>query len=39
MDMTDEEIKQRIEELHNAGMTLAAKALQRELDFRQKRAA
>ncbi|WP_255471648.1 hypothetical protein [Poseidonocella sp. HB161398] len=39
MPMTDEELERRIEELNNSGMTLAAKALMRELNYRQKRAA
>ncbi|RKT30951.1 hypothetical protein BXY70_2947 [Roseovarius halotolerans] len=34
--MTDEEIEQRIDELQNSGMHLAAKALMRELHFRRK---
>lgn len=39
MPMSDEELEQRIEELNNAGMTLAAKALMRELHYRHKRGA
>ncbi|TCO72996.1 hypothetical protein [Rhodovulum euryhalinum] len=38
-DLSDEELKQRIEELQASGMTLAAKALMRELGFREKHAA
>ncbi len=39
MPMSDEELERRIEELNNSGMTLAAKALMRELSYRAKRAA
>ncbi len=39
MPMSDEEIERRIEELNNSGMTLAAKALMRELNYRATRAA
>lgn len=38
-DLTNDELLQRIEELSKAGMTQAAKALQRELAYRAKRAA
>lgn len=37
MDLTVEEIEQRIEELKEQGMTLAARALQRELSIRQRK--
>ncbi len=37
--MSIEELEQRIEELQNSGMTLAARALQRELNYRKKQAA
>ena len=36
MSMSTEEIKRRIEELQESGMTLAAKALMRELNFRER---
>mgnify|MGYP001325939519 CR=1 FL=1 len=39
MPLSDEELQIRIDDLNNAGMTLAAKALMKELDFRKKRAA
>ncbi len=35
-DMTTEEIEQRIEDLQNSGMHLAARALIRELNNRRK---
>ena len=38
-DITNEELERRLEELLRAGMTLAANALQREQDFRNRRAA
>jgi|GEM_PF-3013500 hypothetical protein len=36
MDMTNEEIERRIEQLQDDGMTLAARALIRELSQRRK---
>ena len=36
MSMSTEEIKSRIDELQESGMTLAAKALIRELSFRER---
>ncbi len=39
MSMTNEELIQRIEDLQKSGMHLAAKSLQRELNYRQKQAA
>lgn len=39
MGLTNEELKERIEELKNGGMILAARALERELNFREKKAA
>lgn len=36
MSMSNEEIKSRIEELQKSGMTLAAKALMRELSVRER---
>ncbi|WP_281260155.1 hypothetical protein [Pararhodobacter marinus] len=38
-DITNEELERRIEELKQSGMTLAAKALQREQSFRERKAA
>lgn len=38
-DLTDQELDQRIEELNKAGLVLAAKSLEREKQFRAKRAA
>lgn len=37
--LTTEELQSRIQELHDAGMFMAAKALVRELNFREKQAA
>jgi len=37
--ISDEELKERIEDLQNAGMALAARALLRELSFRERQAA
>jgi len=37
--LTDDELQARIRELQDAGMFMAAKALVRELNFREKRAA
>lgn len=37
--LTTEELRNRIKDLHDAGMHLAAKALVRELNFREKQAA
>ncbi|GAB4265713.1 MAG: hypothetical protein Kow0013_14130 [Pararhodobacter sp.] len=37
-DLSNDELERRIEELTKAGMILAAKALQREQSFRQKKA-
>lgn len=39
MSMTNEEIKRRIEELQESGMTLAARALIRELSYRERQEA
>lgn len=39
MSMSNEEIKRRIEELQEAGMTLAARALIRELSYRERQEA
>jgi len=36
MSLSIEELEQRIADLNAAGMTLAAKALQKELSWRQK---
>lgn len=36
MSMTNEEIVRRIEDLQESGMHLAARSLQRELNYRQK---
>ncbi|SIO56455.1 hypothetical protein SAMN05444722_3607 [Rhodovulum sp. ES.010] len=36
--MSDDELKRRIDDLQDAGMSLAAKALLRELSFREKHA-
>ncbi len=36
MSLTTDELKRRIDELQASGMTLAARALIRELHFRQK---
>lgn len=38
MSLSNEEIEQRIAELQESGMTLAARALMRELNVRQKHA-
>ncbi|WP_274520072.1 hypothetical protein [Meridianimarinicoccus roseus] len=39
MSLSTEEIERRIADLQDSGMTLAARALIRELNFRQKHAA
>ena len=39
MSMSNEEIKRRIEELQEAGMNLAARALIRELNHRERQEA
>jgi len=36
MSLTNDELKRRIDELQASGMTLAARALSRELHYRQK---
>ena len=38
-DITNEELERRLEELKQAGMTLAVKALQREQSFRERKVA
>ncbi len=38
MSLTNDELKSRIDELQASGMTLAARALMRELNYRQKAA-
>lgn len=36
MSLTVEELERRIEELRSSGMNMAARALQRELNYRQR---